>query len=79
MVKGGAGGWVEVDVLGGSGGVAADHCVTRHSGHVAAEIGWRVPGQVKSGSDAAPVVLVIRETLNVMVLHLEKKKEGKSQ
>ena len=81
VVEGGTGGWVEVDILGGDGGVTSDHRMARHFDHVAVQVGWRVPCQAVSRGDAASLVLVITEMLNVTALHLKKKKgeKGKSQ
>lgn len=70
MVEGGAGGGVEVDVLGDGGLVASHHSVARHPRHTVLEIGRRVPRQAEGGGDASPMVLVATPGLHVAVIDL---------
>lgn len=67
MVEGGAGGGIQIDLLGGGGGVAADDGVARHVGHALDEVCRGVPTEPGGGGDAATLVLEVFEPMHMFV------------
>lgn len=72
VVEGGAGGGVQIDLLSGGGGVAADDGMARHAGHALDEVCRGAPAEPGGGGHAAPLVLVVFKPIHLFVhLHGE--------